>query len=1041
MVEINDIKVLLIGQDIKLPFNTMFVDNIRELFIKVAGFKPDFIISVGHLPTVLNACEFTLRSKWMHFNEPNINEITNAIRSTYEFNIYHEHRYTSDWPLISVYTATYNSGSYIIDAYNSLREQTWGDWEWVVVDDASTDDTYNRLLELAKADYRVKPYQMPKSGKIGEVKGTAIKLARGKYCVELDHDDMLTDTCLDEVRKGFCKEVDGKLIDDPEVGMVYTDFAEINPDGTQHRYFGPPWEQGYQEVEYRGKKYLQALGPDIYSGFSDFTVDRNAYYLTVGPNHARCYRRETLMKLGGYNPNLPVADDYDVYVRMFLYSKIVRVPKMLYVYRFHDHYNNTTFTRNKSIQDHLQLSRNFHMPAMHENNIARIKRDGFSYFTIIMLSWNTKDLTERAIKSAIESLNGQYSEVLVVDQGSTDGSVEMLREYSNKSLIRLVELETNVGFAAGCNIAEKHVRRPDTLKYMGVPYGHYLVFVNSDCVINKNAVQKAINTIYFGNKVGVAGAWSNNAAFCVCEDSTKAPLPEVDVPVVSGAFFVITKGMFDQAGGFDTRYGNVWEDTDLCAKVRRLGFRTVVAADAWVYHEGHASFNKANISADEVQNNNRPLFDKLNQKIAAVCIAKNEENCIVEWISQWRGAVDEIVVYDTGSTDKTIELAKQHGAKVVQKIYKPEDFSYAEARNNAIDVANSQWIVMTDVDEQMDKITINNLRTIINHGQDIYLLPIHAMYGDGSIKSVIGRPCIFKKNTDIYWTGKVHEKLIGSIKQSWLVNSLIMHKMSYHSAELRAKREQWYNMLQSKEPLYIDKEYRKNIEMKWPLLDWHHPDDQRIGRIFTGELVSIVMPTWKQPKIERAIKSVLSQTYQNWELIVVSDGDDGADNIVKPFLEDKRIRYFRMQKNHGAGGAAPRNFALEYASGDLIAYLDDDNVWTSEHIQSLIKTINETGAKFVFSSFRMDNVDIICKEPKRYRLDTSAVLHRRELIDKHGAWKDRIEAGYAHDAEFFSRWVKAGEKWAATKQITMLYDCSVSGQDPVWTKNVYNDQD
>ncbi len=98
-------------------------------------------------------------------------------------------------------------------------------------------------------------------------------------------------------------------------------------------------------------------------------------------------------------------------------------------------------------------------------------------------------------------------------------------------------------------------------------------------------------------------------------------------------------------------------------------------------------------------------------------------------------------------------------------------------------------------------------------------------------------------------------------------------------------------------------------------------------------LVSIVMPAYNSGEyIAESIQSVFSQTYQNWELLVVDDGStDNTADIVKDFsTRDNRVRYF-YQKNSGQHIA--RNFAIKAANGDLIAFLDSDDIWFSDKLE------------------------------------------------------------------------------------------------------------
>lgn len=109
--------------------------------------------------------------------------------------------------------------------------------------------------------------------------------------------------------------------------------------------------------------------------------------------------------------------------------------------------------------------------------------------------------------------------------------------------------------------------------------------------------------------------------------------------------------------------------------------------------------------------------------------------------------------------------------------------------------------------------------------------------------------------------------------------------------------------------------------------------------------VSVVIPLYnKAPYIERALRSVLAQIFQDFEIIVIDDGstDDGAQ-IVKS-ISDKRIRLVQ-QKN--AGVSAARNKGIELANADLIAFLDADDAWKPEFLETILrlrKKFPEAGA-------------------------------------------------------------------------------------------------
>src|SRR5574344_1834201 len=98
-----------------------------------------------------------------------------------------------------------------------------------------------------------------------------------------------------------------------------------------------------------------------------------------------------------------------------------------------------------------------------------------------------------------------------------------------------------------------------------------------------------------------------------------------------------------------------------------------------------------------------------------------------------------------------------------------------------------------------------------------------------------------------------------------------------------------------------------------------------------GDLVSVIMPSYNTAQyIAESINSVINQTYQEWELIIVDDcSTDDTDEVVKSF-HDKRIRYLKNDKNSGA--AVSRNRALREAKGRWIAFLDSDDLWKPQKL-------------------------------------------------------------------------------------------------------------
>lgn len=118
-----------------------------------------------------------------------------------------------------------------------------------------------------------------------------------------------------------------------------------------------------------------------------------------------------------------------------------------------------------------------------------------------------------------------------------------------------------------------------------------------------------------------------------------------------------------------------------------------------------------------------------------------------------------------------------------------------------------------------------------------------------------------------------------------------------------------------------------------------------------NELVSIIMPSYNTSLfIAETIRSVIEQTYHNWELIIIDDcSDDNTDAVVVEFLTDKRIKYIKNRENTGA--ALSRNRALREAKGKWVAFLDSDDLWMPEKLQKQIAFMEKNNYCFSYTKY------------------------------------------------------------------------------------------
>ena len=315
--------------------------------------RPHVIITTGDLScfSELIRAPFEVRKRWLHFDTlPDLTQLGLDAYNCYLRNIFDDQR-EGENPLVTVFTPTYNPGEKIYRPFLSLREQNYTNWEWIIVDDSDDGGvTFKMLSGLARKDHRVqvfKPWEH--SGIIGRLKNWACSLGKGPILIELDHDDELTHYALDYVVKGF-KQF-------PEAGFLYTDCAEIYENGVSHTY-RDGWAFGYgsyTDVTYKGKPYKSANAPNINA--------KTIRHIVSSPNHIRAWRRSFYESIGGHNRELHVADDYEMVVRTFLNTRMVRVPALCYIQQVGD--NSAQQARNRDIHRHVRSIRDHYDRMIH----------------------------------------------------------------------------------------------------------------------------------------------------------------------------------------------------------------------------------------------------------------------------------------------------------------------------------------------------------------------------------------------------------------------------------------------------------------------------------------------------------------------------------------------------------------------------------------------------------------------------------------------------------------------------------------------------
>jgi len=139
-------------------------------------------------------------------------------------------------------------------------------------------------------------------------------------------------------------------------------------------------------------------------------------------------------------------------------------------------------------------------------------------------------------------------------------------------------------------------------------------------------------------------------------------------------------------------------------------------------------------------------------------IVKNEENFLADCLESVKNIADEIIVVDTGSTDRSVEIAKKYNSQI-HKYTWCNDFS--AARNESIKYAKGKWILWLDADERLQIKSLGELKKIIKSTQKptVFQVQIHSPIKNGNYKRLSSAHRLFKNNVGIKFSGRVHEQI------------------------------------------------------------------------------------------------------------------------------------------------------------------------------------------------------------------------------------------------------------------------------------------
>ena len=289
-------------------------DNILKEIYRFNGV--DSIITVGDKSIwgELMLLPFYYRKRWIHLDKFDANEIASSIISTFLGNIEREDKVVS----FSFFTCTYKTDEKkLYRLYKSMCSQTYREWNWYILDDSPNGEVAEMVDKLEDPRIVViKNHSI--HGNIGFNKHVIAMACDGDFLCEVDHDDEITPDCLQCLLDAYERF--------PDSDFIYSNALEVKESTMTPIIYGKGWGwgEGLTKTEVvNGQEFTFSEAP----GVNSFSI-RTIY---AQPNHIRCWRRDFYHTIGGHNPEMSILDDQELIIRTFLYGKMTKVDKVLYI--------------------------------------------------------------------------------------------------------------------------------------------------------------------------------------------------------------------------------------------------------------------------------------------------------------------------------------------------------------------------------------------------------------------------------------------------------------------------------------------------------------------------------------------------------------------------------------------------------------------------------------------------------------------------------------------------------------------------------------
>lgn len=489
-------------------------------------------------------------------------------------------------PLISVVIPVYNmEDELLIACIESVKTQTYHNWELCLVDDASSWENVRVLLKKYETDERIHVVYRKENGHISAATNDGIAIAKGEFIAFSDCDDVLAPNALYEMAK--------KLNENPELDFIYSDEDKLTEDGRYRHapFFKPDWS------------------PDTFMSI-------------MYTNHLAMYRTSIVKEIGGLRSEYNGAQDYDFTLRFMEHSdnkRVGHIPKVLYYWR----------ERKGSIAAGMN-TKPYALKAMKELKQDALKRRGIKgrveylyemqqyrvvyeceehpLISIVIPSKDHFELLCQCVESIKKNTLYDNYEIIVVDNGSGEEQKEKISAYLESNGAKYIYQKMDFNFSKMCNLGAANAA------------GEYILLLNDDVeVFQKDWLDVMLGqaSLSHTGAVGVKLLYPDSDIIQHIGITNLEIGPShsqigfSDRPIyyfgrnrvnynflaVTAACLMIKKEKYDQVNGLDESLEIAYNDVDFCFKLYEAGYYNVVRNDVKLYH--HESVSRGSDDIDE----------------------------------------------------------------------------------------------------------------------------------------------------------------------------------------------------------------------------------------------------------------------------------------------------------------------------------------------------------------------------------------------------------------------------------------------------------